>query len=92
MKTETKRHAGRENTRCTMKPHRLTCINPPGSMTGPRTEKRSARAAGQKDEHGGSAGPELPAQAGGPIPPGTDGDGMRSAGRPAPENGGGGAG
>ncbi len=99
MKTETKRHAGREIARCTMKPHRLTCINPPGNG---RTEKRSTRSAGQKDGHGCSAGPALPAgagpareppaQDGGPGAHGTEGNGTGRASGPSPESGGAGAG
>ncbi len=76
MKTETRHHTGREIARCTMKPHRLTCINPPENV---RTEKRSARALGQKDEHGGSTGP-------GPEPPLNEGR-STSAGPAGPGSG-----
>ena len=63
MKTETNETTGRDGITCTLKPHRLICINPPGSVTGPRTKKRSARAAeqegrtaGQRRARAGAAG------------------------------------
>ena len=83
MKTETNKKTGRESTTCTLKPHRLICINPPGNV---RTKKRSARAAGQKDEQPGSAGPGPvpPATSGRAVPQGTAGDETGRAARPGP--------